>query len=259
MSTRLRRFGIQAVVCVALATSALAASGCFNPFSPRLAAGGAPPTPPPAPTTAAGVLRLFQWCWRNRAITEYREIFTDDYLFKFSVRDSSGSTYDPTVRPWRREDELDSAEKLFVTGTPSDPPATNITFEYTSDLVAVPDARPGKDPGWHKQIRAQVSLRIIVGESTTEVTGPGLFYLVRGDSAAIPQELVDRGFKPDANRWWIERWEDETTPPNEAAQSVMRPAPGTNRVVTTNRAATTRGAADLPAGMMWGQLKAWFR
>ena len=37
-----------------------------------------------------------------------------------------------------------------------------------------------------------------------------LFFVVRGDSARIPKDMVDRGFGPDKNRWYIERWEDQT-------------------------------------------------
>ena len=54
--------------------------------------------------------------------------------------------------------------------------------------------------------------------NTVEVTGNALFFLTRGDSAAIPQDLIARGLKPAAGdttssqalRWWIDRWEDET-------------------------------------------------
>ena len=43
-----------------------------------------------------------------------------------------------------------------------------------------------------------------------EITGSLLFFLTRGDSAAIPQQLIDRGLKPDSTRWWLDRMEDET-------------------------------------------------
>jgi hypothetical protein len=249
----------------ALVLVALPLTGCFNPFDPRIAAGGAPPTPPPVPTSAANVLRLLQWCYKNRAIAEYREIFTDAYVFKFSTRDSAGNNFD---RPWIREDELQSAEKLFVTGTPDAPPASNIAFDYTSDLVAVPDARPGMDPGWHKQIRAQVLLRITTGDGQTEVKGPALFYLVAGDSAAIPLELKNQGFKPDHNRWWIDRWEDETEGGN-IAQAILGRAPprdaalratagDAGRAAPLAASGMTGAAATLPSDMLWGQLKIYY-
>ena len=82
---------------------------------------------------------------------------------------------------------------------------------FDRNLVPFPDTRPGKDGKWHKTIRTSVDLKVEVGDgSTLEVTGYALFYLTRGDSAAIPAELKARGFKPDSLRWWIDRWEDET-------------------------------------------------
>ena len=39
------------------------------------------------------------------------------------------------------------------------------------------------------------------------IIGNARFFVVRGDSALIPQEL---GFKPDSNRWYIDQWRDET-------------------------------------------------
>jgi|SRR5436309_6115059 len=38
--------------------------------------------------------------------------------------------------------------------------------------------------------------------------GQALFFAVRGDSAVLPQELIDRGFRPDSSRWYIERVEE---------------------------------------------------
>jgi len=34
------------------------------------------------------------------------------------------------------------------------------------------------------------------------------FFVVRGDSAQIPPQLMARGFRPDTTRWYIERLED---------------------------------------------------
>jgi len=39
------------------------------------------------------------------------------------------------------------------------------------------------------------------------------FHLVRGDSALLPQELLDRGARRDSTRWYVERWDDETVGP----------------------------------------------
>lgn len=188
---------------------------------------GVPENLPPAANSPAGALRLFQYCWRNRDVNQYASMFTDDFCFKCSARDSAGSG---SGCDFGRGDELQMAEHLFEAGTATDPPASSIRFDYTSDLVATPDPRPGKDPGWHKQIRAQALLRIDVEDRSNEIKGPGLFYLVRGDSASIPPDLVVRGFAPDPNRWYIEAWQDETTPESgrPAAATPAHPLPTRN-------------------------------
>jgi hypothetical protein len=77
--------------------------------------------------------------------------------------------------------------------------------------ISFPDTRPGKDPRWHKWVRTSVNLKVRIDSgNTVEVTGNALFFVTRGDSAAIPAELRSRGAKPDSARWWIDRWEDET-------------------------------------------------
>jgi len=170
--------------------------------------GPAAPTPPAA-SSAAGALRLLQWCWMNRDADLYATLLTDDYRGTCSERDSVGSGF---AGSFSREEELQIARHLFGNGTPTAPPATSIAFDITSDLVAVPDGRPGKNPLWHKQIREQVLLRVGFGEDTYETRGPSLFFLTRGDSASIPSDLAARGFGPDSARWYIERWEDESAP-----------------------------------------------
>jgi hypothetical protein len=102
------------------------------------------------------------------------------------------------------------AENMFV-GSAERPPAEQITLLFDKSLVPFADSRPGKDPKWHKQIRTSVDLKVRIDSgNTVEVTGNALFFITRGDSAAIPKELISRGFKPDSLRWWIDRWEDET-------------------------------------------------
>jgi hypothetical protein len=195
-------------------------SGCFNPFDPRLATTAGVSKPPPQPNTAAGVVLLFQWCWRNRAYDEYREIFTDNYRFQFATGDTAGNFYRDT--PWTRIDELNTAQHLFVTGTPSQPPATSITLDYTQDLTTTIDPRPGKANAWHALVTAQVNLRVFLSDGGYEVRGPAYFYAVRGDSALIPDELKQIGFKSDSTRWYLELWVDGTLG-SDGAFSAMHP------------------------------------
>src|SRR5204863_459164 len=68
--------------------------------------------PPPDPSSAVGVLRLYEWCWNERDPVLYREIFTDDYQFQFAQTDSAGNAY--RDRALTREEELHIAANSFV-------------------------------------------------------------------------------------------------------------------------------------------------
>jgi hypothetical protein len=36
-------------------------------------------------------VKLFEWCWVNRGVDEYRELFTDDYVFISAGKDSAAT------------------------------------------------------------------------------------------------------------------------------------------------------------------------
>ncbi|HEV2106577.1 MAG TPA: hypothetical protein VGU27_12690 [Candidatus Eisenbacteria bacterium] len=230
---------------------ALGAGGCFNPFRPLIAAERGLSSPPPAPNTPSNCIRLFEWCWQNRSEHEYRTVFTDDYRFLFAQGDSAGNTY--RQQPWRREDEMAMATNMF-TGSIGRTPARSITLSLDRTLVTFPDPRPGMNPIWHKTIRTSVSLQVQTGdEQSYEVTGFASFFLVRGDSAAIPNELTQQGFVRDSTRWWIEEWDDETVTIGPGGTGSARPAGGPAAV-------RPAGAADLaPIPMSWGRVKAIWR
>jgi hypothetical protein len=210
---------MRSILAIALLGALLAgASGCFNPFDPRVSTERVASSPAPVPNTAANAVRLFEWCWQNRGIKEYEEVFTDDYRFVFAETDSAGEAYKDV--PYTREDELRATTGLFV-GNNEREPATKIELDFDRSLIPLNDDRPGRNPIWHKSIRTKVDLNVTLdrgaGPEVNTVSGHAKFYLVRGDSAAIPPELTARGFRPDSNRWWIERWEDETLPSGGAA------------------------------------------
>jgi hypothetical protein len=214
-----------------LTAFAAGTAGCFNPFDPLVSTARVASTPPPVPNSASNVVKLFEWCWKNRGIKEYEEIFTDDYRFQFALGDSAGNAYRDV--PYTREDELRSATGLFV-GTIDHEPASDIQLDLDKNLIPLPDDRPGKDQvTWHRSIRTKVNLKVTIdrgaGPEVNEVNGYAKFYLVRGDSAAIPPELAARGFTPDPNRWWIERWEDETLPAGSAVVSPVAEGAGVVR------------------------------
>ena len=60
------------------ATLLAGASGCFNPFDPLVSNEREVSQPAPFPSSPSNAVRLFEWCWKNRGIKEYEELFTDD-------------------------------------------------------------------------------------------------------------------------------------------------------------------------------------
>ena len=182
-------------------------AGCFNPFSPQVLSQRVT-SAAPTPNSPQNAVKLFEWCWVNRGVDEYRELFTDDYVFISAGTDSAGNPSRDIQA--RRDDEVQTAENMFI-GSAEKAPAEQITLLFDKSLIAFPDTRPGKNSRWHKQIRTSVDLKVRIDSgNSVEVTGNALFFITRGDSAAIPAELKSRGFAPDSLRWWIDRWEDET-------------------------------------------------
>ena len=183
----------------ALCAIALPATGCFDPFAPRVLGRGIS-APPPVPNSPGGVLRLFEWAYNNRDYSVYRTLFTDNYRFAFSALDTAGNRYRGDT--WTRNDELPSAKNLFEA-------ASSITLQLDKSFAVFTDTRPGKsNPTYHRTIRTQVLLNIVTQDNNQiNVQGKANFFLVRGDSAVIPADL---GLPPDSNRWYIDRWEDET-------------------------------------------------
>lgn len=222
--------------------------GCWNPFSPLIAPIHGVSTPPPTPSSAPGVLRLFEWCYNHKASAEYREIFTDDYRFFFSPVDSAGAEYRGT--PWTREDELISTTQLFEGGS-AEAAASSISLTLDKNFKVDRDERHAStDPlgRAHKNIRTQVLLNIRTSDGNAiDISGAANFYFVRGDSALIPQELKDRNFGPDSTRWYIQRWDDETAQPGAGAFASL-PA-SRSRVL----------GSTAPVNLSWGTVKSFFR
>jgi hypothetical protein len=123
-----------------------------------------------------------------------------------------------------REVMLTMVHNLFVGGG-SCPPANSITLSFDPTLVPQDDDRPGKDPRWHQEILTGVNLYIRTDDNSWNVQGRARFYVVRGDSAMIPQDLVAKGFGPDPTRWYIDRWDDETLVQSAARAVPAQPLP----------------------------------
>jgi hypothetical protein len=194
---------------VLMTTLALLLFGCVNPFSPRVAPGSGIPEPKPSPNSPEGVIRLFVWCWNHRNYDEYKELFTDDFRFQFALGDTAGNQF--RDQPVDREEELNIAKNIFVGGgTSGEPPATRIVMEIDPVLNAQQDSRDGKgNITYRREISTNINLEITTDQQTYRVTGQARFFVVRGDSAVVPPELVPT-LGHDSNRWFIERYDDET-------------------------------------------------
>jgi len=242
------------LVLAALGFGLLAAAGCTNPFNPQLAPTAGISQPPPEPSSPIGVLRLYEWCWNHRDPDLYRELFTDDYRFQFALTDTAGNAYRGNALT--REEEINIATNIFVRGTAAEPPPVSIKLEFIGSLVAQDDSRPGKYRVVHKEIAAQTILNI--RQPDIDVTGTTRFFVVRGDSALLPQELKDRGFTQDSTRWYIERIEDETL--GEVAPARYTPfasAPRRGAALSAHAGAGAAAAAD-PLDVTWGWVRAFW-
>ncbi len=222
---------VRTVAALALAALALALAGCSNGWAPaRLTA--PPPATPVAPTPVAAV-ELLQWAYDHRSLDTYRTLFADDFVFNFGALDPAGDPYRDQL--WRREDELASAEHLFVSGNAVEGPAVSITLDFDVTPVDVADTTGGRDPRSHRQVRVGCVLDIQRPSGSWQVKGSVDFHLVRGDVAVIPPEL---GVQPDSTRWYIGSWDDFT---GQMDALVGRTAPP---------------AAPQPAGLAtWGLIK----
>ncbi|HTO90316.1 MAG TPA: hypothetical protein VMJ70_04230 [Candidatus Sulfotelmatobacter sp.] len=232
----------RAIGCIATITILLAPAGCSKQEFPTQSQMFTSDSPAllqlmPVPGSATDAVSALQWCFNHRNWGQLETLLPSDYEFIFAPADSAGNAF--TGRRLVRDAEITCEEHLFQTGVAHAPPASSIQLVFERDLVALPDPRPGKTYPWHQTVRTQVTLSIQAGDQEYRVLGHALFHAVRGDSAAIPPDLAARGYHADPNRWWIERWEDETGEGPGGATRVESPLPA--------RTAT------------WGSVKALYR
>jgi hypothetical protein len=191
---------------------------------------------PPVPGSPEAAVRLFEWSWNRRDTLGVYQLLADDFRFQFARGDSAGNLFrDP---PLGRDEMLCMVRHLFVGGG-AEPPANSVVLNFDPTLRPVDDSRAGKNPKWHREIVTSVYLSIRTEINAWDIQGSARFFVVRGDSAAIPPELAARGFRPDSTRWYLDQWNDET---------MSRP-----------------GSRTLPAGTLparnttWGQLLCLYR
>lgn len=243
-----------AAVCLVLG---LGGVGCLETDSRfGLARSLRPPgplqSPAPSATSPTAALRLLEWSYNNRSLTHLGELYSGDFRLFCSATDSAGAQWRGT--PWTREDELISASHLFLGGNADQPAARRIALAFDRNLFVYPDPSfTASDPAgrWHKSIRTIADLRIVFEDGGVfEIVGHVSFYLVRGDSAVIPEDLRRRGVGPDSSRWYLRRWDDDT---GGGASGAPRPS----AIAATRRAPLLD--AQPSRGTSWCGLKAQYR
>lgn len=186
---------------------ALVLGSCSKTVAPQ-------PAMPPAANSPVHALERLTWSWNHRDAGVYAGLLTADFEFVSSSSDSTGSVGDL----WTRESEV------FVVGRMFDAAPSFAHFAHLDQLSValgrrgsdLPDPRPGKDPRVHRMVVVSMTVaangNVGLGDESLLADAPSAFYLVRGDSAVIPPDQLAAGVQPDANRWWIERWEDQGMP-----------------------------------------------
>ncbi|MEQ1834382.1 MAG: hypothetical protein ABL977_15140, partial [Candidatus Eisenbacteria bacterium] len=72
---RTMTFPRRLIAVLALGLVPMLLSGCFNPFSPEVLSKRVTSNAP-EPNSPEEAVRLFEWCWVNRGVEEYKELFT---------------------------------------------------------------------------------------------------------------------------------------------------------------------------------------
>jgi hypothetical protein len=162
----------------------------------------------PVANSPGNAIRVFEWGWNHRNQDSFRHVLAGDFQFVFALGDSAGQLF-PGARIGRDE-LLEILGYMFVGGGPT-PRATSVVLLLDPTLRVLPDSRLGKDPAWHKEILSAVDFTLRTEDGAEyRLAGNARFFVVRGDSAVIPADLVTEGVVPDSTRWYIDQWHDET-------------------------------------------------
>ena len=198
------------LLSLALAFTAAACSKSTQPKS----------TDPPAPTpnSPANALLLLGWSWDHRDTLHYDMLPTADFEWGWAT--DTTLTNPLSNVPWTRDQELHFVGHLFNGGAHlGDPPARSALFSFISAPIPTADSRPGRDPGWHQEVTAEVGAQINLANGTQIlISAPVRFFLVKGDSAALTPAMVASGMTPSPDRWYLQGWNELTLDPNSASK-----------------------------------------
>ena len=149
------------------------------------------------------------WAFDHRDVDAVAGLLAADLAFRTFETDSAGNPSAGAV--WTRDSVLVALRSLLDGVPGGQAPAAGVQLALDPNLVPFPDGRVGRNPHWHAAIRTSVDLRVKQdADNELEVAGYAVFYLTRGDSAAIPADQAALGARPDSSRWWISGLDDET-------------------------------------------------
>lgn len=226
---------------VALGLVVLTTSGCA--FTPDKQPPD-PPAPIPEADTPRNLMIRFREIYQQRQFVHYEKLFTSDFRFQFSA------ATDPELAAqygdnWGLDNEISYAQHLFDGGGTDQngqpvPPATRITMNLDPFPIDDP-ARPDSSAHYKTLIVPLLHVEIEIPDTADPaiytIEGRYQFWMVRGDAAHLLEGQV-----ADATRWYIYKWEDQSTPAASVSNSI-------------NPIDHTEG--ELPATpSSWGRLKA---
>ena len=176
------------------------------------------PEPAPPPVSPVAAVRLFQWGWNHLDEDPFRREMPADFRFVFAPWDSAGNPFRDF--PLDRQAMHDILHHCFESGGSGIARAQSVDLRFATTLVPQPDPRPGMNPRWHQVVATSFDLALQRADTvgSYRVTGGVRFWLVRGDSAAIPPDLAALGVVPDSTRWYVQEWDEETVGTSEAAR-----------------------------------------
>lgn len=209
------------LACLAIGLLAGCAGKVAGPEQGASSVGSAPTVQFPTPNSPVHLVQMVAGHWSRRDWRGYADLLTDDFQFVFAPADSAGNAF--RARSFDRATEILAVRHMFETGNAELAPFQRVVFTLGRTLTATPDPRPGKTFPAHQVVRANFVLSADGPDFSYRIAGSGVFFVVRGDSAAIPPDLRDRGIDPDPSRWWLERWEDETLEAASAPRDAAMP------------------------------------
>ncbi len=185
---------------------AVAAVGCGG--STKKTTQPPPPDQGPNPNSPVNAVLLLQWAMQHRDTTQYRTLFPTEYAFAFEPGDTAATN--PFPGTWGYAQERAYATHLFQTGSSGGAAAASITMQFIGALSD--EAAPGQNATYHRRVITNFLLTVQMRDATAQQISSGTtFYLVRGDSASLPPDLIAAGVPGTSGRWFIERWEENYT------------------------------------------------